>query len=123
MLDMVKRKKVLVVEDSVTDLANLEGILTAEGCTVVVARSGKEALPLAKSEQPEIIFMDIVMDEMDGYEATRRLAQEPSTKHIPVVFVSSKKQKADRVWALMQGGKELISKPYSREQIVAMLNH
>ncbi len=111
-------KKVLVVDDSSTDRQNLEQILKATGCEVITAKNGKIAIELAKTEKPDIIFMDIVMDEMDGYEATRELSNDADTQAIPVIFVSSKKQKADRVWAKMQGGKELVSKPYTPEQIL-----
>ena len=120
MNDMADRK-ILVVDDSATDRTNLHGILTDEGCTVITACSGREALHKARMERPHLIFMDIVMEDMDGYEATRRLTQHDDTKGIPVVFVSSKRQKADRVWAMMQGGRDLISKPFRREQIIAQL--
>jgi twitching motility two-component system response regulator PilH len=113
--------KVLVVDDSLTDRSNLEKILADAGCTVITAANGKEALQKAKQEKPDIIFMDIVMDEMDGYEATRTLTNDSETRSIPVVFVSSKRQKADRVWARMQGGKDLISKPFTAEQIMNQL--
>jgi len=113
--------KVLIVDDSKTDLANLELILSGEGCTVITASTGREALIKAQSEQPDMIFMDIVMDDMDGFEAVRRLTANAATRTIPVVFVSSKRQRADRVWALMQGAKELISKPYEPHQIIEQL--
>lgn len=113
--------KVLIVDDSKTDLAHLEQILTGEGCAVVTATNGREALRKAQTERPDIIFMDIVMDDMDGFEAARRLTRDASTSNIPVIFVSSKRQRADRVWALMQGAKDFISKPYEASDIIAQL--
>jgi len=113
--------KVLIVDDSCTDLARLSLILSEEGCTVITASSGREAVSKARSERPDMIFMDIVMDDMDGFEAVRKLAAEPATRSIPVVFVSSKRQRADRVWAIMLGAKELISKPYEPHQILDQL--
>ena len=62
--------------------------------------------------------MDIIMPDMDGYEACRELNNDDRTKHIPVVFVTGKDQKADRIWAQMQGGKAYITKPYDADQIV-----
>jgi twitching motility two-component system response regulator PilH len=62
------------------------------------------------------------MPEMDGFEACRRLRDDPATKHIPVIFVTSKHQKADRVWAQMQEAKDFISKPYNAEQILDKLS-
>ncbi len=116
-------KKVLIVDDSATDLQNLEQILTTTGCEILLAKNGKKAIQIAKSERPDIIFMDIVMDEMDGYEATRKLSNDSDTQAIPIIFVSSKRQKADRVWAKMQGGKDLVTKPYKPEQILDQLKN
>tara|TARA_R110002072_G_scaffold14582_9_gene60239 strand:- start:54232 stop:54597 length:366 start_codon:yes stop_codon:yes gene_type:complete len=113
--------KVLIVDDSSTDLSNLEKIISDTEKEVITASNGSDAIEKAKSEKPDIIFMDIVMDQMDGYEATRTLTNDSATKTIPIVFVSSKRQKADRVWAKMQGGKDLVSKPYTKEQILDQL--
>lgn len=114
-------RKVLIVDDSVTDLSNLEKIISDTEREVITAANGSDAIAKAKSDKPDIIFMDIVMDKMDGYEATRTLTNDSATKAIPIIFVSSKRQKADRVWAKMQGGKDLVSKPYTREQILDQL--
>lgn len=111
-------KKVLVCDDSNTDRANLERVVSGTGCVVITAATGKEAVDKAKSEQPDLIFLDIVMPDMDGFETCRLLLEDSATKDIPVVFVTSKNQKADRVWAQMQGGKDLVSKPFSDEEIV-----
>ncbi len=110
--------KVLVVDDSAADLTNLKSIVSSTGCVVLCASNGKEALQLAKAEIPDIIFMDIIMPDMDGYEATRRLSNDPQTRNIPIIFVSSKNQKADKLWGQMQGGKGYITKPYSEDQVV-----
>ncbi|NJN45179.1 MAG: response regulator [Candidatus Competibacteraceae bacterium] len=113
--------KVLVVDDSPADLANIKNIVAEAGCMVVTAASGQEAIQKAKSEKPELIFMDIIMPEMDGYATCRTLSQDDTTKNIPVVFVTSKNQKADRIWAQMQGGKAFVNKPYSPDEIVDQL--
>ncbi len=114
-------RKVLVVDDASTDLLALKDVVSKTGCQVVTASSGKEAVAKAKSEKPDLIFMDIVMDDMDGYGACREITRDPETKNIPVVFVSSKKQKADHLWATKQGGRALVSKPFTEEQIRTQL--
>jgi twitching motility two-component system response regulator PilH len=114
-------RKVLVCDDSAADRINLESIVSSAGYLVVSASSGREALEKAKAEKPDLIFMDVIMPEVDGFAATRALQNDPATKHIPVVFVTSKGQKADRVWAQMQGAKDLVAKPYTADQIVAHL--
>ena len=114
-------KKVLVCDDSSADRVNLEKIVSSTGCVVVSATNGEDAVNLAKSEKPDLIFLDIIMPEMDGYATCRALQKDPATKSIPIVFVSSKGQQADRMWAQMQGGKDLVAKPYSNDEIVAQL--
>jgi len=115
-------QKILICDDSQTDLANLKNALKETQCVLLTASDGDEAIKKAKAEQPDIIFMDIVMPGMDGYAACRTLRDDPSTKNIPVIFVSSKHQKADRVWAQLQGAKDLIAKPYEPAEITAVLS-
>jgi twitching motility two-component system response regulator PilH len=110
-------QKILICDDSQTDLMNLKNALGSTNCVLITASDGEEAFKKAKSEKPDVIFLDIVMPGMDGYAACRALRDDPETKHIPVIFVSSKHQKADRVWAQMQGAKDLISKPYEPKDI------
>ncbi|HMR01954.1 MAG TPA: response regulator [Candidatus Competibacter phosphatis] len=114
-------RKVLVVDDSPTDLANIKSILGEAGCVIVTATNGKEAIEKAGAEKPDLIFMDIIMPDMDGYAACRSLGNQAETKSIPVIFVTSKSQKADRLWAQMQGGKGFITKPYTADAITDQL--
>jgi len=114
-------KKALVVDDSPTDLANMKTILTDAGCLVITATNGREAVAKAKAEKPQVIFLDIIMPDMDGYEACRLLSEDPATKGIPVVFVTSKGQKADQVWGQMQGAKGYVVKPVTPEKLVDQL--
>ena len=115
-------RKVLVVDDSPVELENLKSILAGTGWVVLTAKDGAESLARAKAEKPDVIFMDVIMPEMDGFEACRRLRKDSMTKNIPIVFVTSKNQKADRVWAQMQGAKALVAKPYTKDQIIEQLN-
>lgn len=114
--------KVLIVDDSATDLMNLKNIVESKGVQTVTASSGKEAIEKAKNESPDLIFMDIIMDNMDGYSACREIKAEANTKDIPVVFVTSKNQKADVMWAKKQGGRALVGKPYTDADIAAELH-
>lgn len=110
--------KIMIVEDSTTELMNLKAIVAKTGVAVITATSGKEAIEKAAKELPGLIFMDVVMDDIDGFKACREIANDPRTKDIPIVFVTSKNQKADRIWAEMQGGRGLIAKPYRDEDIL-----
>jgi twitching motility two-component system response regulator PilH len=111
-------KKILVVDDTPVYLEQIRQILASEGYDTVTATSGKEAIEKAKTIQPDLIFMDVVMPEMDGFAACRELTKNETTKKIPVVFVSGKSTEADRVWAELQGAKAYITKPYTPEQIL-----
>jgi len=110
--------KVLVVEDSATDRDHLRALLTKAGHEVMVAASGQEGVGMAREHRPDLVLMDIVMDDMDGYHATRSLRDDPQTAAIPVVVVSSKNQKADKVWAQIQGASAYVVKPASAEEIL-----
>jgi twitching motility two-component system response regulator PilH len=115
-------KKILVVDDSNVDRLNIQNIVKDAGYEVVAAASGQEAIEKAASEKPDLIFMDVVMNQMDGYQACREITHNESTKNIPIIFVTSKGQKADRMWAEMQGGKALVQKPYTPDQIIEQIN-
>lgn len=115
-------KKVLVVDDSPAQLEHLRDIVVRSGRQAVTADSGKKALDLVKSEMPDLVLLDIVMDDLDGYGACREIVKDPQTSSIPVVFVSTKSQRADKLWATKQGAQDLISKPYEEQQIVDVMN-
>ena len=95
--------------------------LTEAGWQVTTASNGQQALEKAKADRPSIVFLDIVMPEVDGYMTSRMLSEDAATKGIPVVFVSTKNTRVDQVWARAQGGKALIGKPYTSDQIVDAL--
>ena len=113
--------KVLVVDDSPADLASIKGIVADAGFDVVTASNGPEGIDKAKSEKPDLIFLDIIMPDMDGFEACRQLTADDDTKDIPIVFVTSKNEKADRMWAQMQGGKAYVAKPFTADQIIEQI--
>jgi twitching motility two-component system response regulator PilH len=103
--------KVLIVDDSPAQLYQLRSIVERAGHQIFTAESGEKALEIAASEHPSVILMDIVMPGMSGYQAKRHLGRDASTRHIPVIFVSSKDGEADRAWGLRQGAREYVTKP------------
>ena len=114
--------KILAVDDSRVDLTNIQNILSEAGYKVITATSGQEAIEKATAEHPDLIFMDVVMQKMDGYQACRELTHNEATKDIPVVFVTCKGQRADRMWAEMTGGKGFVQKPYTPAQIIEQID-
>lgn len=114
-------RKVLIVDDTQADRVHLERIVSEAGHQPLLAENGATALERARRDKPDLILMDINMPEVDGFAATRMLKADESTRNIPVVFVSGKNQKADMAWGQMLGARGYITKPYSREQILAQL--
>ena len=114
-------RKVLIVDDTQADRINLERIVCDAGLQAVLAVSGAQAIACAKRDKPDLILMDVNMPDIDGFAATRMLKADDETRHIPVVFVSSKNQKADEAWGQILGARGYVTKPYTREQILAQL--
>ena len=113
--------KVLIVDDALVDRDNLKRIVTAAGHRVLVAENGEEGVASARAEKPDVILMDVNMPDLDGFAATRQLKADAQTKHIPVVFVTGKNQKADIAWGRMLGAKGFVGKPYDDAEILAQL--
>ena len=114
-------RKVLVVDDSATDLKKLEQIVAEAGYTVITATSGREALERVRIDRPDAVLLDIVMNDMNGFQVCRAINADAATKDIPVVLVSSKKEKTDRVWGVEQGARAYVTKPYTADQILDQL--
>lgn len=114
-------RKVLVVDDSATDLKNLEQICAGAGYAVITATNGSDALAKAKSERPDAILLDVIMSDMNGFQVCRAITSDSATQHIPVVLVSSKGEKTDRIWGEQQGARAYITKPFTPTQILTQL--
>ena len=104
-------RTVLVVEDNQIDRTRLVKVLSDAGYEVSTAENGLQAIDQVKRNKPEAILMDINMPEMDGFAATRALRGDKDTKHIPVILVTAKDQKADKAWGQMLGAKGYVTKP------------
>ena len=119
------RKKILVVDDeeSVRDLciACIQHAL-GQGYDVVEAASGGAAIAVAQAERPDLILMDIMMPEMDGFEACRRLKALPETKGIPVVFLTALGEEKDVEQGLALGGDGYIVKPFNAVTLAAQIS-
>lgn len=113
---------VLVVDDEPANIDLLKGILPPE-CKVKVAISGEKALKIAQKEpHPDLVFLDVMMPEMDGYEVCRQLKADPATAGIPVVFLSGHTDEAERQKGLALGAVEFLSKPIDPAQISACIS-
>lgn len=111
-----------MVDDSPTDTVIVKGILESKGHTVLTAGNGAEGVALAISEKPDLIFMDIVMPDMNGFKATREISTNPDTSSIPVIVMSSKNQQTDLEWAKRQGAADYLVKPVDVDAITAAID-
>ncbi|WBQ13277.1 PleD family two-component system response regulator [Hyphomonadaceae bacterium BL14] len=103
--------RVLVVDDIETNRRLLEARLSAEYFEVLQAADGYECLTLARSHEPDIILLDVMMPGIDGFETCRRLKADPVTRHIPVVMITALDQRADRITGLEAGADDFLTKP------------
>ena len=113
---------VLVIDDSPTELHLFQNMLEKAGFGTLVADSGEEGLRQAKSSKPDCILMDVVMPGMNGFQATRKLTQDPATARIPVIMITTKDQETDKIWGMRQGAVEYLVKPVDEKQLVAKIN-
>jgi twitching motility two-component system response regulator PilH len=114
-------KKILIVDDSPTERAFLESLLSKAGYAIVTANSGEEGVERAKKEIPDLILMDVVMPGLNGFQATRAITREESTKHIPVFICTTKDQETDKIWGMRQGAKDYIVKPVNGPDLLAKI--
>ncbi len=113
---------VLIVDDSPTELHLFQNMLEQNGFGTLVADSGEEGLRQAKTSRPDCILMDVVMPGMNGFQATRKLTQDPDTAGIPVIMITNKDQETDKIWGMRQGAVEYLVKPIDSKQLVAKIN-
>jgi twitching motility two-component system response regulator PilH len=113
--------KILVVDDSPTERNVMESMLAKAGYTVVHAASGEEGVEVAKRELPDLILMDVVMPGLNGFQATRAITREETTKHIPVFICTTKDQETDKIWGMRQGAKDYLVKPINAAELIAKI--
>ena len=121
MLKTAATPKVLVADDSLTERTNLSRILQTAGYEVITASSGNEAVELVVQHQPVAVFLDIIMDDGDGYRACRQIKRNATTADIPIIMVSSKSNAVDQKWAEKLGASGYIVKPYDDAVILQTL--
>lgn len=116
-------KKVLLVDDSNTVLMMEKMILSKGPFDIVTARDGAEAVVKARSEQPDVILLDVVMPKLDGLAACAAIRQEPSTSHIPIVMVTTRAEEQNIETAFRNGCTDYVTKPINRLELMTKLHN
>ena len=112
---------ILVVDDSPTERLALQELLSREGYRVLTAESGEQAIERSKSAKPDLILMDVVMPGMNGYQATRTISRDDSTRNIPIILCTSKGQETDKIWGMRQGAYAYLVKPLDHHELLARI--
>jgi twitching motility two-component system response regulator PilH len=103
------KKKILIVDDSPTGLKAASAVL--KNYDILTAADGKLALEMALAEKPDLILLDVIMPNMDGFQACRKMKKSPELWHIPIIMLTSKNQKSDKFWGEKQGADVYLTKP------------
>ena len=115
-------KTILLVDDTPENLQLLSTLLAKEGFDISVAVNGAEALKIVTRLKPDMILLDIMMPEMDGYEVCERIKAQEELKEIPIIFVSAKTELVDKIKAFHLGGADYITKPFKAAEVMARVN-
>ena len=113
--------RILIVDDSPTIVALLRKFLQQSGYITLEAGDAEKGVELARSERPDMIFLDIVLPGMNGFAALRALRRDPATREIPVVMISGNEQATEQFYAQRIGADDFMKKPFSRFEVFARI--
>lgn len=117
--DTAKQTVILIVDDNPANLSVLFDFLTDAGFQILVAEDGERAIQIAEYVSPDLILLDVLMPEMDGFETCRRLKSNPQTKEIPIIFLTALSESMNRVKGLEIGAVDYLTKPLQDEEVLA----
>ena len=114
-------QKILIVDDSKTELHHLSDILGKRGYQVRTAENGEEAMRRLEEGKPDLILMDVVMPGQNGFQLTRSITRDPRWSDVPVIMCTSKNQETDKVWGMRQGARDYIVKPVNADELITKI--
>ncbi|MBC8335766.1 MAG: response regulator [Anaerolineales bacterium] len=112
-----KKSKILIVEDDLDVAEMLNAYLGVQGYQVLAANFGENGVRLCIEERPDLVILDIRLPDIDGYEVARRLRSDRRTKNIPIIFLTEKRDRADRLQGLELGADDYITKPFDIQEL------
>lgn len=114
-------KLIMIVEDSPTDRKIAESVCSGSGYRVITVTEGDKVLATAIEKMPDLILLDVILPNKNGFQVCRQLKSNDATKDIKVIIVSSKDQASDKFWGMKQGADDYITKPYSEDDLIAAI--
>jgi twitching motility two-component system response regulator PilH len=120
-MNVMPVKTILIVDDSPTERLALSELLVQNGYRVITAENGGDGVEKARAQLPNLIIMDVVMPGVNGYQATRTLTRDETTRHIPIFICTSKGQETDRIWGLRQGAADYLVKPVDTDELLSKI--
>ena len=111
--------RMLVIDDSATIVALLSRMLRQNGYTVLEAEDAEKGLEIARTQSPELIFLDIVLPGMDGFAALRQLRRDPLTRDVPIIMISGNEQATEQFYVHRIGADDFMKKPFARAEVFA----
>ena len=115
------KKKILVVDDEVDLVKTIQFYLELEGYQVLASYNGEDSLKQARTENPDLILLDIMLPKLDGYKVCRLLKFDEKYKHIPILMMTAKTQEKDKLIGKETGANEYINKPFDMEALTQMI--
>lgn len=111
-------QKILLVDDSPTELAVLTALFQNEGFEVITARDGEMAFDLLRREHPRLLLLDVIMPGKNGFSLCRQIRSSAEFRETPIILLTSKNQPSDRHWGLKQGANEYVTKPWDADVLL-----
>ncbi len=115
--------RILIVDDVTSNVLLLKVLLTNEKFKTITANSGRQAIELVEKEHPDLILLDVMMPEMNGFEVAHYLKKDPVTAEIPIIFLTALNATSDVVKGFQEGGNDFISKPFNKEELIIRITH
>ena len=113
---------ILIVDDNANNLQVLGNILSAKGFKIALATNGQEALDFLEKQVPDLVFLDIMMPDMNGFEVCEKIKESEKSKDVPIIFVSALSNPTNKVKAFDVGGVDYITKPFNMSEVIARAN-
>jgi two-component system, sensor histidine kinase and response regulator len=117
--DIIESVTILVVDDNEENLKVVSNLLREKGYRIALATDGKSAIKILATNKIDLILLDIMMPEMDGFEVCKILKEKPETKDIPIIFLTARSETEDIVKGFQIGGVDYVTKPFKKEELHA----